>query len=185
MDTPADIGLPASTPLHRRIRDARRAKGLSQTEVANRVGCLQSQVSMIESGLPSRVARETLVKVADFLGVEMEGQPAIAASAAPVPFGRAYCPQADCPSNLPYVAGGDLFFWPAAQPGAPRPGHRCVWCGEVLAFVCPHCGAPAGNGACCRECGRPYVAPPPVLDGDPAEWAVRRRAEIEALRNFR
>ena len=173
----------SEAPLSRRLRDARRDKGLTQAEVAARTGCLQSQVSMLEAGQPNKVARETLEKIASLLEVEL---PAVVDAVAPVMidspvFAHAFCPQPDCPSNKPYVVGGELFFWPSQQPGAPRPGHRCAWCGEVLAFVCPKCGAAAGTGACCRECGTPFVAPPPMLDVAPEIWAARRRAEIAEL----
>lgn len=174
----------SQVPLSRRLRDARRDKGLTQAEVAARVGCLQSQVSMLEAGQPNKVARETLEKVANLLEVELptgvvEDKPIVIDR--PV-FAHAYCPQPDCPSNKPYVVGGELFFWPAQQPGVPRPGHRCAWCGEVLAFVCPKCGAAAGVGACCRECGTPFVAAPPMLEVAPEIWAAQRRAEIAELR---
>ena len=167
------------------MRDARRDMGLTQAELAKRAGCLQSQVSMLEGGMPNKVARETLEKIADLLGVELP-KPAAEEIAAPLaaerPFaGHAYCPQADCPSNKPYVVGGELFFMPSPQPGAPRPGHRCAWCGEVLAFVCPKCGAVATAGACCRECGSPYIFAPPALEIAPEIWAARRRAEIAEI----
>jgi transcriptional regulator with XRE-family HTH domain len=173
-----------SLPL--RLRDARRARGLTQAEVARQAGCLQSQVSMLERGQPNRVARETLEKIAALLEVDLGAAPVEAvAPAVPPPPAHAYCPQAECPSNTPYCVGGELFFWPSPQPGSARPGHRCAWCGEVLAFVCPQCGAAAGAGACCRECGAPLVAPPPGLDAAPEPWAERRRQEIETLRALR
>lgn len=171
-------------PFSRRMRDARRAKGLTQADVARLVGCQQSQVSMLEGGLPNKVARETLAKIADLLGIEIPDPPATSVPAATgaLPFaGHAFCPQPDCPSNTPYVVGGEIFFRPAPQPGVPRPGHRCAWCGEVLAFVCPKCGAAATAGACCRECGAPLVMPPAYIDSAPELWAENRRREIAEI----
>lgn len=183
MNSKKDNPKPSSVPLSRRLRDARRDKGLTQAEVAARVGCLQSQVSMLEAGQPNKVARETLEKVAALLEVEIPAavDPVVPLAIDRPVFAHAYCPQPDCPSNKPYMVGGDLFFWPSRQPGVPVPGHRCAWCGEVLAFVCPKCGAAAGVGACCRECGAPFVAPPPIMEEAPEIWVARRRAEIAEL----
>jgi DNA-binding XRE family transcriptional regulator len=160
------------------LREARRAKGLTQSELAQRVGCQQSAVSMMESGRATALSQETLHRIAAELGVSI---PKESGAAAPVPgVGHAYCPDAECPSNIPFVVNGALVFWPRPQP-APA-GRHCAFCGEVLARACPRCGAPAGAGACCRACGASFVPPPATLRADPEAWAEMRRRQIAEWR---
>ncbi len=171
-------------PLHRRLRAARRARGLTQAELARQAGCQQSAVSMLENGRPEVVARDTLVRLAGLLGVAVEAEQPTVAAARPAA-GRAFCPQAVCPSNVPYVVAGELLFWPRPQAAAIGGGSRarhCAYCGEVLAFVCPGCGAAAGEGACCRECGQALVPPPAEFDGPIERWAESRRQALAEWR---
>lgn len=135
---------------------------------------------MLENGRPDAVARDTLVRLASLLGVTLEAAPPAAFSPRPAT-GRAFCPQAICPSNVPYVVADELLFWPRPQPAAAGGGVRlrhCAYCGEVLAFVCPGCGAAAGEGACCRECGQSLVPPPAELDSPVEHWAESRRQAL-------
>ncbi len=69
---------------------------------------------------------------------------------------RAYCPNAECPSNLPYhVNGQDVFLPRRLEVGHDE--HHCRWCGEVVERSCPECGAPVQSGAFCTQCGHAYV----------------------------
>jgi HTH-type transcriptional regulator / antitoxin HipB len=163
------------------LREARRAKGLTQAELAQRVDCQQSAISMMESGRTTALARETLERIAVALGVALESAvSAPVASAAVASLGRAFCTAPECPSNIPFVVDGVLVFWPRPQP-APG-GRHCVYCGEVLASVCGQCGAPAAAGACCRECGASFVPPPATLRADSEAWAAERRRQIAEWR---
>jgi transcriptional regulator with XRE-family HTH domain len=169
-------------PLHRRLRDARRARGITQSSLARQVGCRQSAVSMLESGRMEAVARPTLEKIAKLLDVPLDaGAAAEAPSPPPAPArGRGYCPNGDCPANVPFAVGGELIFWPRRQPADG--GRHCVWCGEVLESACRQCGAPVTEGACCPACGAPRIPPPAGVDGDPESWAEARRRQLAALR---
>jgi DNA-binding XRE family transcriptional regulator len=164
----------------RKLREARRAQGLTQAELAQRVGCQQSAVSMMEAGRVTALAPETRARIAAELGLRLEGVATERATAAAPVRVPAFCPEPDCPSNVPFVVNGELVFWPR---GASVGGERhCVCCGEVLARICGTCGAAVTAGACCRDCGTAYVsaAALPVLD--PAVWAEARRRQIAEWR---
>ena len=120
------------------LRVARRAKGLTQAELAQRVGCQQSAVSMMEAGRTTALAHETLARIAAELGVTWAATEHAAAPAAARPAGQAHCPDPECPSNVPFVVNGALVFWP--RPQSASGGSHCAWCGEVLARICPACG---------------------------------------------
>ena len=164
------------------LREARRAKGLTQADLARRVGCQQSAVSMMEAGRSDALAQETLTRIASELGVVLEtNTPELSTAPSSVPsVGRAFCTDPECPSNVPFVTSGTLLFWPRPQ---PVPGGRhCAFCGEVLAHVCGQCGAPSGTGACCKACGRAFVPPPATVQADSATWAENRRRQIAEWR---
>lgn len=161
---------------------ARRSKGLTQSALAQAVGCKQSAISMLESGQPEKLAQETVEKLAKQLGVPLE-IPAEPPSALPAVSGaQGYCPRAECPSNVPYTVQNELFFWPRLQ--SLVQGNRCVFCGELLESKCSHCGAPVGEGACCPACGTPRVANtlPPEVSAE--AWASARRRDIAEMKTL-
>jgi DNA-binding XRE family transcriptional regulator len=171
-----------SQTLCRQIARARRDKGMTQSALAQAVGCKQSAISMLESGQPEKLSQEAVAKIASLLEVTLES-PASKLTpdlSFPASFSavQCYCPSAACPSNVPYTVAGDLLFWPRPQPGAAG-GRHCAYCGEVLERQCPHCGAGVTAGACCHTCGGAKVTNtlPPGTDCE--AWAVRRRSEIE------
>lgn len=171
----------SSTELCWQLREARRAKGLTQAQLAQRVGCQQSAVSMMESGRTTALASETLARIALALGVALGHEASAPATADATPTsGRAFCMDPECPSNIPFVVSGALVFWPRPQPVAG--GRHCAHCGEVLAGVCGKCGAPASAGACCRDCGAPFVPPPAMVRADSEAWAAERRRQIAEWR---
>ena len=173
-----------------RFAEARRAKGLRQTELSSRVGCTQSALSMFEGGQPTKLSEDTVRKLSEVLGVPLQEESL--PSGVQVPSApceeqivvRGFCPDCHCPSNVPYVVGGRLFYRPSRKVAAPTGGVRCVQCGELLETRCPACGAPLNDGACCAACGSAYVTPS-VADGiDVAAYAQARRAEIVQLRDL-
>jgi DNA-binding XRE family transcriptional regulator len=173
---------PSSEPFHLQVRAARRAMHWSQTELAAKAGCRQSQLSAFESGLRGKVARETIARIAELLGLAVPPGEKNDGSAVPpcFPAAVARCPDFGCPSNLPYWAGGRLLFLPLGTAGS---GTHCAICGEVLERACPHCGAPIlAPGGCCGACGEPLVGLPEGFAPDPRAWAEARRAEAVALR---
>ncbi len=175
--TPKDM---SSIPLHLQLRNARRARGLTQTELARQADCTQSAVSMMESGQAAAMARSTLETIARILEVELPAE-ALAEVAAipqtPTPVAARICPNADCPGNLPYRVGGEVLFMPHVQ---RHSGKRCIYCGEVLIGTCPECGAPIHAGAaCCAECGTPLVPSTVDLATATDEW-LQKRQELSA-----
>jgi transcriptional regulator with XRE-family HTH domain len=163
------------------LRRGRLAAGLTQSALAEKVGCKQSALSMLERGRLSAVSRETLAKIADAVGVALpEGAvPAAAAVAAALPLGFAYCPNAECLSNLPYFVGAELLLLPLGSAGE---GPRCAVCGEILSRACPACGAPVKRGGgCCADCGAPFVAVPEDIAAAPHAWAAAQQAAIAAF----
>lgn len=184
----------ATLPLHNclRLKEARKTKGLSQTALAQIVGCKQSALSMFEAGDPTKISDDTVKKLADHLGVELvseekkeeesiENQLSASFSQA----GRlsvSFCPNGHCPSNIPYVVEGKLFYRPSRQAFPSTGGTRCVHCGDVLETRCPTCGAPVNEGACCAVCGQSYVAAVLPEGVDAAVYARIRREEITQLR---
>ena len=174
-----------------RFSETRRAKGIRQTELAAQVGCTQSALSMFEGGQPTKLSDETVKRLADVLGVplvnEEKPEPDVGCTTGsnglnPVVLG--FCPNCHCPSNVPYVVNGRLFYRPSRKVASPTGGARCAQCGEVLEMRCPKCGAPLNEGACCAVCGTSYVTPV-VADGlDVIAYAQARRAEISQLREL-
>ena len=174
-----------------RFAEARRAKGLRQTELAAQVGCTQSALSMFEGGQPTKLSEETVKKLSEFLGVPLltEASPLMA-----VPVSdsheslntiHGFCPNCQCPSNVPYVVDGRLFYRPSRMVASPTGGVRCTQCGEVLEMKCPSCGAPLNDGACCAVCGSAYVTPSIAEGIDVVVYAQMRREEIIQLRELK
>lgn len=174
------------TAFCRQLARARREKGLTQSALAEAVGCKQSAISMLESGRAEKIAKDTVEKIAGLLGVAMEAAPSSPVSHAPAATGRAFCPNALCHSNIPYAASGELLFWPRSQQHVPASGDniRCTVCGEFLEHRCPHCGASLADGACCHACGQPKVTNTLPPETDPAEWSAQRRREIAEWRSL-
>ena len=155
----------------RQLARARREKGLTQSALAQAVGCKQSAISMLESGQPEKLSQEAVAKIAVILEVSLDAPSAILNPL------TTYCPSAACPSNVPYAVAGELLFWPRPQPAAAG-GKHCAYCGEVLERQCPRCGAAVGEGACCHACGGAKVTDtlPPATGRE--AWAAQRRREI-------
>ena len=182
----------ATLPLHicLQLKEARKAKGLSQTALAQVVGCKQSALSMFEAGDPTKISDETVEKLATHLGVKLVEKTEKSADSSentvPLkPMGQVqfgFCPNGHCPSNIPYAVEGKLFYRPSRQNISSTGGTRCVHCGDVLEMRCPTCGAPINEGACCAICGQSYVAAVLPEGVDAAVYARVRREEITQIR---
>ena len=173
-----------------RFAEARRAKKLRQTELAARVGCTQSALSMFEGGQPTKLSEETVRKLSEVLEVPLvEEVPPIGTLPLPGLVGsvcvvHGFCPNCQCPSNVPYVVDGRLFYRPSRKVASPTGGMRCTQCGEMLEMSCPSCGAPLNDGACCAACGAAYVTPVVAEGLDVLVYAKTRREEIIQLREL-
>lgn len=174
----------------RRFKTARKEKGLSQSFLAGKVGCKQSALSAFENGDSTKLSDATVAKLVEILGVSLDHseKKEVDADASvmslPAAGIRGFCPDASCPSNIPYVVGDRLFFKPLRKVSSPNGGIRCACCGEVLETRCPACGAALNEGACCCVCGAPYVTSVFPEEMNLREWAAARRVELSQLLNI-
>ena len=137
------------------FRDARRALGLSQSVLADEIGCHQEAISMFERGNATKLSEEYVSKIAKRLGVDiqkLQDEEENAGKPAEVSVSMGYCPDCECPSNSSYTVRGRSFYRITLQKGI-----YCVHCGEVLEKRCPSCGAALNEGACCAMCGSKYI----------------------------
>lgn len=146
------------------IREARRAAKLSQSVVAEEVGCHQSALSAFEQGDCTKLGDEVVERLSKKFGVGLEPEatrPHDGVAAAPARFefaaGSGFCPNPRCPSNRPYQVEGRDCFKPDRIVADPVGGRFCAMCGEALERKCPNCGAPVHDGGFCSLCGDPYV----------------------------
>jgi transcriptional regulator with XRE-family HTH domain len=145
----------------RRIREARREAGLSQSVLAAEVGCKQSALSMFEQGDGTKLNDEAIEKLAEKFGISLKKESSPVSSAvvfSPREKGTAFCPNPDCPGNHGYNVGAEILFRPDRTAQDPAGGKFCALCGEVLESKCPNCGAAVHDGGVCSFCGKPYVS---------------------------
>ena len=153
-----------SPEICRKLKEARRAAGLSQSVVAAEVGCKQSALSMFEQGDGTKLNDQVIEKLAKKFGVKLEAvkeSKGILANAVvslpPAVRVIGFCPNPHCPTNHAYDVEGRTFFRPERAAADPVGGKFCAVCGEVLEKRCPNCGASVHDGAVCSLCGEPYV----------------------------
>ena len=145
-----------------KIKAARRACGLSQSVLANEVGCKQSALSMFEQGQPTKLNDDVVEKLAKKFGIALIAPPdKPVESPAPVathPPHEGFCPNPHCPSNHAYTVDGITRYTPDRVAADPVGGRFCALCGELLETRCPNCGSPVHSGSFCSLCGEPYIA---------------------------
>ena len=148
-----------------KIKEARRKAKLTQSVVAEEVGCLQSALSMFEKGDGTKLNDEVISRLAKKFDISLTEKPAASVSATPIEFAptasirvHGFCPNAHCPSNKIYEVDGRTLALPNRTMADPVGGKFCALCGEILEKRCPNCGAPVHEGAICSLCGDPYVA---------------------------
>ena len=155
---------------------------------------------MFEAGMSTKLSDEMVKKMAEVLGLDLEAMRKAEAERRkkaedsvvttnvvnPVPamVVHGYCPNCHCPSNVPYVVEGRLYYRPSRNLASPNGGLRCSQCGELLELRCPVCGAPLNDGACCTVCGNPYVTPVLPEGVDVNAYARIRREEIIQFRSL-
>lgn len=147
-----------------KIKEARRAAKLSQSVLAQEVGCKQSALSMFEQGDGTKLNDDVIKKLADRFGIDITGESSSGSVVstsdvsvvARVP-GEGFCPNPNCPSNHEYHVEGRKLLRPDRKAADPVGGRFCAVCGEVLEKKCPNCGTYIHDGAFCSLCGNPYV----------------------------
>ena len=148
----------------RRIKEARRKAGLSQSKLAAEVGCKQSALSMFEQGDGTKLNDTVIGKLIDKFHIDVKAaeQPAektepsiVSTVCAPR---TAFCPNPACPSHVRYDVEGRVLLCPDRAKQDPAGGKFCAVCGELLERKCPNCGAAVHDGAVCTFCGEPYIA---------------------------
>lgn len=163
------------------IKQARQQRHLSQSALARQVGCSQSALSMFEGGRTTALNAQTIGRLCSELGLLAAHASELTEEAAAVPEGvRSFCPNPECPSNLPAVIGGETVSVPRKHFAAEGECH-CGWCGEVLERACPSCGAPVNAGGFCASCGGRYVTVSVPAGGKAADYVSRRAAACERL----
>jgi DNA-binding Xre family transcriptional regulator len=144
----------------REIRSARSEQHLSQEELAKKVGCSQTALSLLENGDETAVSTKTLKRICTVLGIDCPNPQNGRVSR------LCFCTQATCPKNVPYLVRGKLCFQPGMVFVEGENPAFCTGCGCVLADVCnAHgCGAqPQLGDAFCLECGASLVEIPKSL----------------------
>lgn len=141
----------------RRIKEARREAGLSQSQVAVEVGCKQSALSMFEQGDGTKLNDDVIEKLAAKFNIELPGATIAPKFSGTHSRGSGYCPNPGCPSHVKYVVDGRSLFRINREATDPAGGKFCAICGEVLERKCPNCGLIVHDGAICSFCGEPYV----------------------------
>ena len=147
-----------------KIRDARRAAKISQSELAAEIGCKQSAISMFEQGNPTKLNSATVQKIAEKFSISLEESgeearpaPAVLASFPAETVVKGFCVNPCCPSNRRIMVGERQLILPDRKLADPVGGRFCAMCGEVLEKRCPSCGSPVHDGAVCSFCGEVYV----------------------------
>ena len=147
----------------RKIKEARRAQGISQSLLALEVGCKQSALSMFEQGDGRKLNDDVIVKLAEKFGISLTEEKKSSTEIEDIankclfePH-KGYCPNPSCPSNHVYAIEGRKFYRPDRTVADPVGGKFCSLCGEVLERHCPNCNSPVHDGAVCSYCGQAYV----------------------------
>jgi len=142
-----------------KFKDARRNLGLTQIELAQEIGCHQAALSMFENGNTTKLSGEYVSKIAARLKIDLKEilekgmDDAVEAEPYSPKFAvSGFCPDPDCPSNVPYSVGSRTLIRVSLMKG-----RYCAHCGEVVVTRCPSCGAVPNEGACCIACGKPYI----------------------------
>lgn len=169
--------------VHALLRRARRDAGVTQSALADELGCRQSAISMFESGHLHALAWEKVEHFAARFDVDIsQWDQAAPTHATRSRLHLAYCPAADCPSNVPYSVGDTTCLKPRLVTTHDSGPAYCRLCGEVLESRCanPDCRGAVHEGAFCPFCGDAYVSPQPGRHRT-STWITRQREAITEL----
>lgn len=166
--------------IYKALKRRRKSEGITQLALAKEIGCKQSAISMMEAGTLDAISEDKLQKIAEKFGVELD----TVTKETKISLVNKYCPNHDCPSNIPYVVASDLYFMPKFVKDMAEKSSRCQFCGEILQHECSNeeCNAiVSGKSSCCNVCGDPYVECHDDI-ADNVVWADAQRKRIEQIR---
>ena len=173
--------------IHQLVWQARRAKGLTQAELARIVGCKQSAISMFEAGKGDALSKEKVAVIAEKLGLDAKS---LQGRAEPVDDGGPclkYCPVQRCDSNIPTTANGEPCLRPTLVEAPAAEKTHCGSCSELLQTRCPNdeCRAPVSEDIFCPQCGTAYVTVThPPAEGAAEAWADGHRRRLLDVRSL-
>lgn len=133
------------------VTTTRRQRGITQSQLATRIDCNQSAISMFERGNTHALSREKIEALAEEL--ELSAPPEIELHTEDS--GYRFCPVPDCPANHMITVQNKAIALPHNE--IHLTGQYCRFCGEILESTCPGCHRPAQPGAFCSFCGTPYI----------------------------
>lgn len=164
--------------LCRKLREARQASGMKQSELARHLDISQAAVSQYERGNVRAVARDTLLRACEILDVDSGlSDPAAPAEGE----GLKFCEHADCLANVAYPGRSGTIVRPRMTRAATSDPTYCPECGDLLMDHCRNddCGRPVREGSFCTDCGTPYVPFAPAADAfDHGDVLERTRLRI-------
>lgn len=144
-----------------KLREARRASGMKQSDLARHLDISQAAVSQYERGNTKAVARDTLRRASEILGVEAPTHdPGLPSEGD----GLKFCEHADCLANVVYEGRRGAIVRPRMTRAPREEPTYCHECGDMLMDHCRNddCGSPVCEGSYCGDCGSPYVPYEPV-----------------------
>lgn len=137
----------------RHLAVARKKAKFTQKELAARLEVSQSQISSFESGKRDSLSNENVLKIMEFLQVDLEALTETEQIVARL------CPNENCPTVKVMFRGGKLTLRPCFFLDNET---YCPACGTVLISECrkKNCHVPIDSRRlCCRGCGTPYLIP--------------------------
>jgi len=145
----------SDSPLHVEIRDSRLGLKWSQANLARRVDCSQSAISLLEQGRYDVLSDQKIRGICDELGIPY-GSPATKDEDVAAGLVLKFCPFAPCILNIPFDVGGKTCYRPTMIRADQGIQTYCSECGELLLEQCA-CSAPLTETPFCPECGAARV----------------------------
>jgi transcriptional regulator with XRE-family HTH domain len=148
------------------VRQSRRSQGLTQADLAVRVGITKGALSRYESGDLRVLGDTTLRAVCEALQVVGPAWLDAVVAAPERQAGglvRYYCPTPFCPLNEVYLTLTEVRFVPRQVESYAEAAVLCRYCGADMLSECRDCGSALVAGSViCTDCGGAYVPPSPL-----------------------
>ncbi len=159
----------SQVPLPNRIKDARRALGLTQKQAGTPANLSQAAVSFIERGTGGIATAKNIRRLCEALGLEVTEEDLSVFAAGmpthPAPAfegGTGFCPSELCPQVRIIRAENGWYHVPFFRRLHDNKDHVCLHCQTGLQMVCPNCEMPLREATpVCEYCEEFLI---PVLD---------------------